>query len=73
MVATLCFATSLFFALTVRVENWTLLLLLPLLAWLWRAELRRPPRAHLALVALVIVLAAAYLPGILAAPSHLEG
>jgi len=63
-----CFALSLLCALTVRVENWALLPLLVLLAWLLRHE-----RARLAAPLLVpgvvsTVLAALYLPGILDAP-----
>lgn len=63
-----CFAASLFFALTVRIENWALLPLLALLAWLLRGE-RARTRAPLLLPALAAtVLAALYLPGILDAP-----
>src|SRR5262249_35927310 len=64
----LCFTTSFFAALTTRVEDWLLLVLLPLLAWLRRSELRRPAAGQGCLVALAVVLAAAYLPGILDAP-----
>lgn len=67
-VAATCFATSLFFALTVRVENWALLVLLPLLWRSWRGEVRRLSAGHFLLAALAVALAAAYLPGILAAP-----
>lgn len=71
-VASACFAASLFFALTVRVENWALVALLPLVWWLWRSEVRVPSPAWLALPAASLVLAAAYLPGILAAPIRYE-
>jgi len=64
----LAFAICLFFALTVRVENWALLPLLLLLAGLLRRE-RAPLGAALLLPALVAVaLAALYLPGIVDAP-----
>jgi len=61
-------ATCLFLALTVRVENWALAVVLPVVAWRLRDQVRRPRPGQLALVALAVVLAAAYVPGILDAP-----
>lgn len=61
-------ATCLFLALTVRVENWALVVVLPVVAWLLRDELRRPGVAQVAAVALAVALAALYVPGILDAP-----
>lgn len=66
------FATGLFVALTVRVENWALLPLLVLLAALLRRECP-PLRAGLLLPALgAVALAALYLPGVLDAPIRYE-
>ncbi|MBY0276175.1 hypothetical protein K2Z84_12585, partial [Candidatus Binatia bacterium] len=62
------FAISLFLALTVRVENWALVMILPVVAWLLRAEVRRPRAGQVAAVVLAVVLAALYVPGILDAP-----
>ena len=61
-------ATCLFLALTVRVENWALFAVLPVIAWLLRDEVRRPRAAQAALVALAVALAVLWLPGILDAP-----
>jgi hypothetical protein len=61
-------ATALFLALTVRVENWSLLLVLPVVAVLLRREATRPPAGHVVLIALAVALAALYVPGILDAP-----
>lgn len=61
-------AIGLFLALTVRVENWALVMILPVIAWLLRAETRRPRAGHVALLLLAVVLAALYVPGILDAP-----
>ena len=66
------FAVSLFFALTSRVENAAVILLLALLAGLWRTEASRPGLGSCALFALVLAAAAAYLPGIAASPDHSE-
>lgn len=62
------FATCLFLALTVRVENWALVVVLPVVAWLLRGELHAPRAGQVALIALAIGLAAVYVPGILDAP-----
>jgi len=66
--SSLAFAASLFFALTVRVENWALLAMLPLLWWLWRDEARALSPASLVWPCVAALLAAAYLPGIVVAP-----
>lgn len=61
-------ALCLFLALTVRVENWALVVVLPVVAWLLRGEARAPRAGHVALVALAAGLAATWVPGILDAP-----
>ncbi|HEY8514623.1 MAG TPA: hypothetical protein VIS07_03810 [Candidatus Binatia bacterium] len=74
LLRSVCFAVSLFFALTMRVENWALLALLPLVWWLWRdeARLRSPVSALFVPPALAVAVAAVYVPGILAAPIRWE-
>ena len=62
------FATCLFLALTVRVENWALVVVLPVVAWLLRGEAQAPRAGHVALIVLAAGLAAVYVPGILDAP-----
>lgn len=61
-------AVALLLALTVRVENWALLAVLPVVAVLLRREAKRPRIGHVAVLALGVVLAALYVPGILDAP-----
>jgi hypothetical protein len=61
-------AIVLFLALTARVENWALLLVLPVVRWLLRREAKRPPAGHVILLLLAVALAALYVPGILDAP-----
>lgn len=67
------FALALLFALTVRAENWVLLLLLPLLAVRSRADaLRAPPLALLVPALLVALVAAVYLPGVVDVPTRTD-
>lgn len=65
---TVTLAVCLFLALTVRVENWALLVVLPAVAWLLRGEAHAPRAGHVAVLAVAAGLAASYVPGILDAP-----
>lgn len=67
-----CFAVSLLLALTVRAENWALLPLLVLLAWLVRRERAPLPASRLLPALVATLLAALYVPGILDEPIHWE-